>query len=139
MIECTHHWKRLGLALLPRWKLAQRHLQALGLDPQTGRHGVGRRHPYIRVWRVLHLGTDSKALLFGRQDVEHSFAGDERRRAKRYFQLIASAVVVAADLLWALWHSEAIEGRHPRGIEVVQGCVDVPAVESCDTLRLVLR
>jgi hypothetical protein len=79
--------------------------------------------------RIAHSRAHGDALQFAGQDIEHRLSRDERGRAERYWQLVARAVVVAARLSRALWHTHRVEGRHPGRGEVVEGGVDVPAVE----------
>jgi hypothetical protein len=129
----THDRQNLELAFFPRWELVKRQLETFRLDTEAGRHGVRRRHPDVRVRGVLDLRADRQALQLLRQDVEHCLSAHERGRAQRNRELIARPVVVLTRLRFALRHSDCVERRRLRRAKVVQGCVDVPAVEACDT------
>ena len=90
----------------------------------------GGGHPHVRVRGIAHAGAHGDALQLAGQYVEHGLARDERGRAERDGELVAGAVVVAADLLRALRHGHRVQRRHFRRGELVQRGVDVPAVEA---------
>ena len=92
----------------------------------------GGRHPHVRVRGMAHAGagTHDDALQLAGQYVEHGLARDEHGRAEWDGELVAAAVLVAADLLGALQHGHGVQHRHLRQGELVQRRIDVPAVEA---------
>lgn len=95
--------------------------------------------------RISDLGSDSQALLFRRQDIEHGGARDECRGTQGNFEFIRRAIVVSDGLVFATRHRDRVKGGDLGRREVVQGSVDVPPVEAgvtfsrvlCGDLRLV--
>ena len=92
-----------------------------------------------RVRRVAHPSADCDALELAGQNVEHGPARDERGRAERDGQLVARAIIVAARLLGALRDEYHVERRHLRRVELIERCVDMPAIKARDAGRLVGR
>ena len=55
----THHRESFDLALIPLWQFVHRQLQALSLDTQACGHGVGLRHPYVRMRGLSRIRLDN--------------------------------------------------------------------------------
>ena len=88
--------------------------------------------------RIAHSRAHRGALQLPREDIEHRLPRDERRRAERDGQRVARPVVVPTRLRRALRHLDPVQRRHPGRGEIVEGRVDVPAVEARDAVGLVL-
>ena len=86
---------------------------------------------------VPDLAPDSQALQLWRQDIEHGSAGDERSGTQGNLEFIRSTVVVFDNLVFPLRHLHRIKGGDFWRREVVQGSIDVPAVETGVTLSSV--
>ena len=87
--------------------------------------------------RVSDFASDSQALQLWRQDLEHGNAGNERSGTQGDLKFIRGAVVISDNLAFSLRHFHRIKGGDLGRREVVQGSVNVPAVETSVTLRRV--
>lgn len=91
---------------------------------------MGGGHPDVRVRRILDFASDSKALQFLGENVEHGGSRDESGGAEWDFEFIASSVIVSESLRIAAGNVERIESGDFRWGEIVEGSINVPAVES---------
>lgn len=91
--------------------------------------------------RVLDLAGAHEGFVRVREDIVHVVTADERGRAEWDIHLLARAVVVAERLPAASGDRNGHEGGYAGRIEVVEGGVDVPAIESrvCKVILLVNR
>lgn len=131
-----HHRQDLDLPFVNLGQRRPRQLQAIRVHPQPRRAGAGIRHPDVRVRRVLDLCGSRERLVLVRQDVVHSVAAHERGSPEAHTQLVAGAVVVAQGLGTAAGHRDRKQRGHARGMELVQGGIDVPAEEPGDMVLL---
>ena len=88
--------------------------------------------------RVSDLAPDSQALQLWRQYLEHSNTGDERGGAQGNLEFIRGAIIVSDGLALTTWHLHRIQSGDLGRREIVQGGVDVPAVEASVAFRSVL-
>lgn len=134
----SHHGQDLNLTLLPRRKLIVWKLVTLVLDAQAGWQSTGGRHPDIRMRCILDLRADGNRLELLGEDIEHCPPTHEGRCAEGYRELVTGAIIVSNDLRLARRDLNPIQRRDLGWREVVQRCIDMPAVESRVSLRLVL-
>lgn len=104
--------------------------KGVGDEAEAVGAGFGAAHPDVRVRGVFDAAGAGELLVRGGEEVEHFVSACKGRGAERDVQLVARAVVVAQRLAAALWDRDREEGCHFRGVEIVEGGVDVPAVEA---------
>lgn len=95
---------------------------------------MGRCHPDVGVRSVFHARPDSETLQVGREDIEHCSARDESGSSKGNSELVAGTVVVSASLQGTTRDSDTVQRGDSRRCEVIQSSIDVPPVETSDTL-----
>ena len=138
MKGCTYYGKNLELGLLPGRELVPWHLQTIRLNAQASWERPCGSHPNVWMGRVLDLRPHSETLQLPGKDVEHRLPRDKRGSPEGDDQLVTRPVVVATNLARSNGDFDRIQrGGLGRG-ELVQRCVDVPAVEPGDAARLVL-
>ena len=101
------------------------------MQPQAIGAGFGGAHPDIRMWRVLDLAGAHEGFVRVGEEVVHVVSADERGRAERDVHFLARAVVVAESLPAAGGDGDGHEGGYAGRVEVVEGGINVPAIEAC--------
>jgi hypothetical protein len=99
---------------------------------------MGWSHPDVGMRSIFDLRPYRKALQFRRQNIKHSLPRDESSSAQGNLELITSAIVISTNLLGSLRDIDGIQGRDFGRVEIVQGCIDMPAIEPSDTFGLVI-
>ena len=105
-------------------------LAALGHEAEPVGARPRRRHPHVRVRRVLDARGAREGLLGRGEALVHGVAGDEGRGAEGDDEGVAGAVVVADGLEAAGGDAHGEEGGHDGRGEAVERGVNVPAVEA---------
>lgn len=126
----TYNWVCLDLLLCPWRQLLEGQLEALRLDAEPSAQSMRRRHPNVRVRSVADLCAHGNALQLRRQDVEHRPARYKHSCAEGNSQFIARSIVIHEFLLGTLGHLDAIERGDLWRRELVQGRVNMPAIET---------
>lgn len=80
--------------------------------------------------RVLNAAGADELPILRRETVIHLVARNEGCGAQWHLEFVAGAVIVADDLAASLGHGDSQQGRNTRWVQIVQGCIDVPAVEA---------
>lgn len=88
--------------------------------------------------RIFYLRPHSQALQIRGQNLKHGPTRNKRCGPQRNLELIACAIIIPADLLWACRDIKPIQGGDLGRVEVVEGSVDVPAVITSRSLGFVL-
>lgn len=123
------HGVHAHLGVLGRRQLVLGQLEAVGEEAQAVGPRLGLAHPDVRVRRVLDPCAAHKRLLVLGQQVVQAVAAEKGRRAEGHVHLHVGAVVVQQRLPPAAGHRHGEQGRHQRGVQVVHGRVNVPAVK----------
>lgn len=124
------HRQDLDLLLLDWWQLVERDLKSIGDDTQSIRARLGTAHPDIWMWRIFDLGGADEFLVLGAEDIVHRVSRDECRGSEWHIELLASSIIVAADLAAAGWDLDGEESGDDWWCETVERSIDVPAVEA---------
>ena len=124
------HGEGLDLAGIDGGQVAGREFEGVGVEAQAVGEGFGRAHPDVRVGRVLDAARAGQLLVRVGEDVVHFVAAHEGGGPERDVQFVAGAVVVAEGLAAAGRDGDGEKGGHFGRVEVVEGGVDVPAVEA---------
>ena len=98
---------------------------------------MGWRHPDIRMRSISDLRPHRKALQFQRENIKHGLPRNKSCATQRNFEFITSAIIVSANLFRSPWYFDGIQSGDSGRIKLVQSSIDVPAVESSDTVSLV--
>jgi len=130
--------KRLGPRLFPSRKLGVRQFQAFRFNAQASRKSMRRRHPHVRVRSVSDLRPHSQTLQVRGKDVKHRLARDEGGSAKRNSEFITSSVVVSTRLRGSSWNGDTVQSSDLGRCEFVERGVDVPPVETRDSVGCIL-
>lgn len=88
---------------------------------------------------IFDLGAYGDALQVFGQDVEHRSSGYECCRSKWNREFIACPIVISADLCLPFGDGDAVQCSHLWRRQVIQGCIDMPAVEAREALLRVFR
>lgn len=131
------HWQDLDLLLVDRRELGVRQLAAFRDHSETVGARLGTRHPDVWVRRILDLCGASELLVGVGEDVVHLEGADEGGAAAGYAHLVVASVVVAKLLELGLGDLDRHERGNPGSVQVVQGGVDVPAVEASSVTIIV--
>lgn len=86
---------------------------------------------------VPDFAPDSYALQIFWQYLEHGTSRNESSSSQRYLQLISSPVVVPADLPRTSRYVHCIQSSDFRRRKIVERSINVPPIETSDTLILV--
>ena len=100
---------------------------------------MGWSHPDIGMRSIFDLRPNRKALQFRRENIEHRLPRNKSSSAKRNLEFITSSIIVPANLSSSLGYGDRMQSGHFGGIEIIQGRIDMPTIESSDTVRLVFE
>ena len=94
-------------------------------------------HPDIGMRSIFNLRPHREALQFRREDIKHGLPRNKRSGTQWNLEFITTPIIVSANLFRSLRHGDCIQGGNFGRIEVVQGRIDMPAVESSDTFSFI--
>lgn len=124
------HGKNLNLGLIDFGELRGGKFEPLGDETETITFALGRGHPDVGMRGILDFGRAHKLFVFFGKEIVHGVRACEYGASTGHAQLVAGAIVIAKRLLLGLGDADGHQARDTRSVQVVEGCIDVPAVEA---------